>query len=280
MGREAARVTSRPASGYSPRMLRPTAVARSALSLSVALAVAILAAHPAAGQLRAPDMSSMDRYVFGILSRGASWTPERTPRTDSIQAGHMANIRRMAALGALIGAGPFQGDGAMRGVFIFRDLPPDSIRKLCADDPAIRSGRLALELHPWMAPAGIGDAYRERAKQRPDKPDSMIAMPLVFLRAGKRSAAIDSTRRVALQRQHLDGIMGMLLSGELLSAGPFLDRGEIAGIGVFSTDSASAAARFENDPLVRAGELSVDTRVWWTAWGVMPPRPTVRLAQP
>jgi len=81
-------------------------------------------------------------------------------------------------------------------------------------------------------------------------------------------------------RQQSVGITGMLLTGEMLAAGPFLDGGPIAGIGVFPTDSATAQRRFESDPLVRGGQLSVETRMWWTAWGVMPPKPTIRVAQP
>jgi hypothetical protein len=57
------------------------------------LAAATLAvglALPALGD-EMPPMPGMVNYQFGLLSRGPSWTPERTPRTDSIQAGHMAN---------------------------------------------------------------------------------------------------------------------------------------------------------------------------------------------
>lgn len=220
----------------------------------------------------------MDRYLFAILSRGPGWTPERTPHTDSLQAGHMANIQHMAKIGALVGAGPFQGGGAQRGVFIFHGVSVDSAKRLCAADPAVQAGRLTLEFHPWMAPVGIGDAYEERAKRNPEHPDSMIALALVYLKDVPHAAPVDSARLVTLRREHLDGIMGMLLSGEMLAAGPFLDGGPISGIGVFNTDSLTATRRFENDPMVKAGQLSVETRMWWTAWGVMPPRPTVRAA--
>src|SRR5262249_57366434 len=121
-------------------------------------------------------------------------------------------------------------------------------------------GRVTLEFHPWMAPVGIGDAYEERAKLNPQHPDSMIPLALVYLKDVPHAAPVDSARLVAMRREHLDGIMGMLLSGELLAAGPFLDGGPISGIGVFDADSLTAARRFRNDPMVRAGQPSLDAR--------------------
>ena len=246
----------------------------------IAFAVLAWLAPGAAAQGRAPDMSTMDRYLFAILSRGPGWTPERTPHTDSLQAGHMANLQHMAKIGVLVGAGPFQGNGTQRGLFIFHGVSVDSAKRLCASDPAVNAGRLTLEFHPWLAPIGIGDAYQERAKRNPQHPDSMITLAVVYLKDVPHAAPVDSARLVAMRREHLDGIMGMLLSGELLAAGPLLDGGPIAGVGVFNTDSLTAARSFENDPMVKAGQVSVETRMWWTAWGVMPPTPTVRVARP
>jgi uncharacterized protein YciI len=259
-------------------------MARSRLAASIGGAL-LACAMPvwfatAAAEGRVPDMSTMDRYLFAILSRGPGWTPERTPHTDSVQAGHMANLQHMASIGVLVGAGPFQGNGAQRGLFIFHGVSVDSAERLCAVDPAVRAGRLVLEFHPWLAPKGIGDAYEERAKRNPEHRDSMITLAVVYLKSVPNAAPVDSARLAAMQREHLDTIMGMLLSGEMLAAGPILDSGPIRGVGVFGSDSLTAQRRCQDDPLVRAGQFSVETRMWWTAWGVMPPTPTVRVARP
>src|SRR5262245_47477257 len=66
-------------------------------------------------------------YQFGLLRKGPSWTAKRTPATDSIQAGHLANIGRMADEGLLVAAGPLLDGGDLRGVFVFRD---DSLARL------------------------------------------------------------------------------------------------------------------------------------------------------
>ena len=67
----------------------------------------------------------------------------------------MANINRIAAAGKLAVAGPFEDGGDMRGIFIFKDTTMEEAKALVAADPAVKSGRLVLELHPWFAGAGL-----------------------------------------------------------------------------------------------------------------------------
>ena len=48
----------------------------------------------------------MSKYVMGLLRKGPKWTAASTEETQRIQEGHMANIRKMAAGGNLVVAGP------------------------------------------------------------------------------------------------------------------------------------------------------------------------------
>jgi uncharacterized protein YciI len=92
---------------------------------------------------------------FVFLTRGEKWTPEKTPATEEIQKGHMANINRLAEMKKLIAAGPFGDDGRLRGIFVFRVATLDEAKALTATDPAVQAGRLAMEFHTWMVPEGI-----------------------------------------------------------------------------------------------------------------------------
>lgn len=96
----------------------------------------------------------MTAYL-AFLVRGDKWTPERTPQTEEIQKGHMANIQRLAEMKKLVVAGPFGDGGRLRGIFVFRVESMEEARQLTMTDPAIKAGRLALELHPWLVPEGI-----------------------------------------------------------------------------------------------------------------------------
>jgi uncharacterized protein YciI len=93
-------------------------------------------------------------YHFAFLLRGPEWTPGQTPELERLQEAHLANIRRLAETGKLVVAGPFSDDGPLRGVFVFKTETLDEAKTLADSDPAVQAGRLALEFHPWLVPAG------------------------------------------------------------------------------------------------------------------------------
>lgn len=213
-------------------------------------------------------MPAMAEYRFGLLSRGPNWTPGRTPATDSVQAGHMANIHRMADQGVLLAAGPFLDGGDLRGVFIF-GADTTRLRSLVNDDPAIRAGRLKMDLYSWWAPAGIGEPYKEMAKQ-PGFRDSMVRMPLVLLKRGPKWTAQPGADAARLQAAHVRGIFAGLASGVLATAGPFTNGDDRRGVLVFRGDSASAHRWAMADSAVQAGLLTVEMLRWYAAYGTMP----------
>ena len=94
-------------------------------------------------------------YVFGILVRGPKWTPEENEETKKLQAGHMANIGRLAREGKLVLAGPFEDGGERRGVFIFKVPTLEEAQRLTDTDPAVAAGRLRIQLHRWSVPEGM-----------------------------------------------------------------------------------------------------------------------------
>jgi hypothetical protein len=57
----------------------------------------------------------------------------------------------MHVKGKLIVAGPLTDNGEIRGLLIFRDAPTDELKALIDPDPAVKTGRMVVELHPWMA---------------------------------------------------------------------------------------------------------------------------------
>lgn len=100
------------------------------------------------------DPYGMRKYVMAFLKKG----PNRT--TDSVeaarlQAAHMANIGRMAEAGKLALAGPFLGDGELRGIYIFNVETIAEAEALTNSDPAIKEGSLVMELKEWYGSAGL-----------------------------------------------------------------------------------------------------------------------------
>ena len=97
----------------------------------------------------------LTQIYLAFLTRGKKWTPEKTPTTEEIQKGHMANINRLAEMKKLVVAGPFGDNGRLRGIFVFRVASVEEAKVLTATDPAIQAGRLAMEIHAWMVPEGV-----------------------------------------------------------------------------------------------------------------------------
>ena len=93
---------------------------------------------------------TMKQYYFVMLTKGE----RRNEITDTaiinkLQAGHLANIGKLAKAGKILVAGPFGDDGNWRGIFIFDCETKEEVEKLLNTDPAIAAGRLAYEIHPW-----------------------------------------------------------------------------------------------------------------------------------
>ncbi|HSB92897.1 MAG TPA: YciI family protein [Flavitalea sp.] len=99
------------------------------------------------------EKPKMKQYFFVMLKAGANRSQDSTAAAK-IQEGHMANIRKLAADGKLIVAGPFGDDGNWRGIFILDTPTLQEAEQLVKTDPAIQSGRLSYEIHPWWTMQG------------------------------------------------------------------------------------------------------------------------------
>jgi uncharacterized protein YciI len=234
---------------------------------------ALLAAAAPAAATAGEAAPTTVRYRLGLLVRGPAWTPGRTARSDSIQAGHMANIGRMWAHGALLAAGPFENGGELRGVFVFRpgDDPLDS---LMAGDSAIATRRLECRVHPWIAPPGISEDYRRRlaevARTGVGNADSMVTFAWVMLQRGPRYDSTPSPAVRKLIERHHAHTEKLRADGSLVFSGAIEGTGDLRGVLVMRADSAAAARAVARDPAVRAGRYAARVLKWWTAYGSIP----------
>lgn len=213
----------------------------------------------------------MDTYVLGVLTRGPAWTPERTPRTDSLQASHMANIRRMADSGVLVGAGPMAGQGELRGLFIFRADSAAQVEPLLVGDGAIAADRLRCRLLTWWGPKGMGEDYRERKRRDPAARDSMVTYTFAFLRPGSRRAELMAgPKGRRLVDDHVRNITRLARGGSLIAGGPLDGDDAFSGVLVFAADTTEAKRLTATDPAVRAGLFRAEFHRWWVGHGVIP----------
>jgi uncharacterized protein YciI len=100
------------------------------------------------------DEYGMKQYVMAYLKRGPNRSQDSVTAAN-LQKAHLENIIRMANEGTLVLAGPFMDDGEVRGIYVFDVKTVEEARALTETDPAIKAGRLAMELHPWYGPAAL-----------------------------------------------------------------------------------------------------------------------------
>ncbi len=130
---------------------------RIAYGCCVALCLLSIAARVVA---QAPAESTathfrMAVYYLVLLHRGPTYTDRPSAEQTKIFRGHMDNIRRLGDAGKLVLAGPFEDDGDLVGVLVFKVDSLAEAKQLVTTDPAIRSGRFTAEIHPWYAPSGL-----------------------------------------------------------------------------------------------------------------------------
>ena len=114
----------------------------------------LLAACLAAAAL-ARDMSRMTTYYMVFLKKGPKWTADNTPEVREINKGHMAHLSNMAKNGKMILVGPFLDGGDPSGVCVYATATPEEARASAEQDPAVKAGRLVVEVRPWMSVKGI-----------------------------------------------------------------------------------------------------------------------------
>jgi len=100
------------------------------------------------------DDYGMKHYVMAFLKAGPKRDQDSITAAQ-IQKAHMANINRLAEEGKLIVAGPFEDNGELRGIFIFNVTSMEEAKTWTESDPAVQSGRLIMELHPWYGSAAM-----------------------------------------------------------------------------------------------------------------------------
>lgn len=95
----------------------------------------------------------MKQYFLVLLKRGPIRNQD-SAASAAIQKGHLDNITRLYNEGKIDIAGPMGNDGDLRGIFIFNCETYEEVQQLCSTDPAIKAGRLIVEIYPWWAGKG------------------------------------------------------------------------------------------------------------------------------
>ena len=111
---------------------------------------------------KAPAFLDVEKIWFGILERPKNAPQYPAAKLEKLQAGHLANITKMANDGILASAGPFLTEESRRGIFIFFSKDINQIRRAVAKDPLIQAKRLDLKIMPWWTGKGTIVQYKSK----------------------------------------------------------------------------------------------------------------------
>ena len=90
---------------------------------------------------------------------------------------------------------------------------------------------------------------------------------IVFLKTGENRSQ-NQEEAMKLQEQHLEYLGSLYEDGIIVLNGPTGDDGDIRGFSVYSVATMEkAVALASEDPMVKAGRLSVEVKPWWLAKG-------------
>jgi uncharacterized protein len=95
----------------------------------------------------------MKKYYVCFLKKGDACGQD-SATTAEIQKKHMENINRLAKMGVILVAGPFEGSGELRGIFIMDCKSLEEAEEYAKTDPAVIAGRLKIEIIPWWTAKG------------------------------------------------------------------------------------------------------------------------------
>jgi uncharacterized protein YciI len=113
------------------------------------------------------DEHGMRRYVLVVLKSGPTPLAAGAER-DEMFKGHFANMKRLADEGKLALAGPFDGAGGWRGMFIFATPNVDEAKSWVGTDPVVMKGEMVAEYHPYYGSAAlmlVNGAHEKVTKQ-------------------------------------------------------------------------------------------------------------------
>ena len=98
----------------------------------------------------------LEAFELVLLRRPAGAPDYPEAELDRIQREHLAHHARLRDSGQIVTNGPVveQPDESLRGLTFYRTGSLEQARELAEADPAVRAGRLGVEIMTWYCPPG------------------------------------------------------------------------------------------------------------------------------
>jgi uncharacterized protein YciI len=204
--------------------------------------------------------SKLVKFYLGLLVAGPS-RAQSDAEAANIQSAHLAYLESLVKSGKAVVVGPMGDGGRVLGVEVLRAASVEEARQWADADPAVKAGRLVVELSSWFCEDGI--------IQKAWSTTDLEPLYFGFLVKGPTWSPEKTPESAKTQQAHLGHLEAMWKAGRLLIAGPMGEDGNVRGLVVYrAKDLAEAVAWASADPAVKSGRLAVEMHPWHVARGV------------
>src|SRR6266568_5517497 len=103
---------------------------------------------------RAKDVPrNLKQYFLGFLIKGERWNDTEGEQAARLMPLHLAFLREQMESQRYLLAGPVLDQGRLAGVMIIDAQTAEDAKALASLDPAVKAGRLAVEVYPTFLPS-------------------------------------------------------------------------------------------------------------------------------
>ncbi len=95
----------------------------------------------------------MQKYFLVFLKEGPNRDQDKE-RAMKIQEEHLSHLRKLGEAGKISLAGPMGDEGEIRGIVVYNTATMEEAERLAGQDPAVKAGRLIVEVLPWWSQKG------------------------------------------------------------------------------------------------------------------------------
>lgn len=110
--------------------------------------------HPETFEMQWRDSTIVMQKYFVVFLKAGPTRSQNEEEAAEIQKQHLAHLSGLYDAGHTSITGPFAGDGEIRGIVVFNTPTLEQAKELAEQDPAVKAGRLVVEVHPWWAAKG------------------------------------------------------------------------------------------------------------------------------
>lgn len=110
--------------------------------------------EPETFEMQWRDSTVMMQKYFMVFLKAGPARSQNKEEAAAIQEKHLKYLSKLAEKGKTSLTGPFGDDGEIRGIVVYNTATIEEARRLAEQDPAVKAGRLVVEVHPWWAAKG------------------------------------------------------------------------------------------------------------------------------